>query len=916
VALGVGTRLGPHEILSAIGAGGMGEVYRAKDTKLGRDVALKILPSSFTNDPDRVARFRREAQVLASLNHPHIAQIYGLEEANGTQFLVLELVDGESLDKRIARGKIPVDEALGIAKQIAEALEVAHEKGIIHRDLKPANIALTKDGQVKVLDFGLAKAVESTSGSVDAMNSPTITSPAMMTGVGVILGTAAYMSPEQSKGRPADKRSDVWAFGCVLYELLTGRRAFGGDDVGDTLATVLKSEPEWKLVPAEVPIPIRALVEGCLKKDRVRRVGDLSTALFLLTESSALNQTARSKPWPLHTQLVWIGTAMLIVVVLFLWAVRRGPSIGSRSVVRLSMGLQPAASLLSSPDTVAEGRPTRTAFVWSPDGRTVVFGGARAGVQQLFTRHLDQLEGQPLSGTEGAVAPFFSPDGRWVGFWAHGELKKVSITGGPAVTITKSELIYRAVWGEGDTIFFDQLEAGVGIPESIWRVNASGGRAEVVASPDRTKPEYSYRLPHLLPGGKALLFTVTRAVNVLEDAQIVVRSLDTGRQQVVTAGADARYVPPGYLVFMRLGTLLAAPFDATRTALTGGAVGLIDGVMQSVHAPTRQLEAGAGQFSISSDGSLAYVPGGTFTEDLRSLVWVDRSGVVTPIAAPLRQYWAPRLTSDGQRLAVYSRGPEGRIWIHDFRTGITTPLTDPGGTSVFPVWSPDNTRVIFASGSPLNLSGRVADGSRPSERLTTSPANQTPSSFSPDGQYLAFVQSDQAGDHIWTLTVHDGHASTSSWRTTPFHENYPTWSPDGQWLAFSSDESGRNELFIQPFPGPGPRYPVSRDGGISPVWSHDGREIFYAVRTGPLAGGQFMVMAAPVTVSPSVSIGAPKKLFEGAFWVSSSGRGFDVAPDGHRFLMVRPEEHRSTPATEMVIVENWIEELKARMPSK
>jgi serine/threonine-protein kinase len=915
MSLPASARLGPYEILSPLGAGGMGEVYRAKDTKLGRDVALKILPASFTSDPERVARFRREAQVLASLNHPHIAQIHGMEEANGTQFLVLELVDGESLDKRIARGPIPVDEALGIAKEIAEALEAAHEKGIVHRDLKPANIALTKDGQVKVLDFGLAKAVDATSsGSIDGMNSPTITSPVMMTGVGVILGTAAYMSPEQAKGRAADKRSDIWAFGCVLYEMLTGKRSFDGEDVSDTLAAVLRGEPDWTRLPAQLPLAIRVVVERCLKKDRRQRMGDLSTALLLFTESDLLVIRASPSARFVRERLMWLGTVTIIVAIFGLWALRRSSSgAASPSVLRFSMGLQPAESLLGSPNTNSGGRPTRTAFAWAPDGRTVVFGGMRAGVQQLYVRHLDQLEAQPLPGTVGAIAPFFSPDGRWVGFWANGELKKVPVLGGPAVTITKSALISRATWGEGDRVFFDQ-DGGLA-PGSIWRVSAGGGRAEVVATADRAKGEYSYRLPQLLPGGKALLFTMTRTVGVLDDAQIVVRSLETGRQQAVTDGADARYVPPGYLVFLRLGTLLAAPFDATRTALTGEAVGLLDGVMQSAHATTAPFDAGAGQFSVSPGGSLAYVSGGTFSDDLRSLVWVDRNGSMTPIAAPPRSYWAPRLTSDGQRLAVYSRGAEGRIWIHDLRTATTTALTDRGGDSVFPVWTTDNTHVIYAAGVPPNLFWRVADGSGASERLTTSPAEQRPNAFSPDGERLAYVQSDPTtGARIWMLTLHNGQAKASPWHDTRSRELYPAWSPDGHWLAFISDESGRYEVYIQPFPGPGPRYPVSRDGGLSPAWSRDGREIFFLVGAEPPR--QMAMMTAPVTVSPNVSVGAPRKLFEGAFWVSSGAQAYDVTPDGRRFVMVRGEEHPATSPTEIMIVENWLEELKARVPTK
>jgi serine/threonine-protein kinase len=929
MALGRGSRLGGYEILSPIGAGGMGAVYRGKDTKLGRDVALKILPATFTNDPDRVARFRREAQVLASLNHPHIAQIYGLEEANSTQFLVLELVDGDSLEKRIARGRIPVDEALGIAKQIAEALEAAHEKGIIHRDLKPANIALTRDGSVKVLDFGLAKAVEATAGATSTLSmSPTITSPAMMTGVGVILGTAAYMSPEQARGKAAAKRSDIWAFGCVLYEMLTGKQAFAGDDVSDTVANVLKSEADCQLLPADVPPAIRTLLKRCLEKNGQQRIADVSTVQFLLqayadfpaASTTTPSSQARSRR---RLRTAAASASVFILMAFGLWSLRQfaAPSTPA-PVTRLLMGLRPAESLLDGPESNYQGRPTRTALAWSPDGHSLVFGGTQAGVERLYLRSLDQLNAKPLSGTEGATAPFFSPDGEWVGFWARGSLQRVPITGGPPVTIAQVAPIFGATWADDNSVYFDERGSAMNYEQRIWRVDAKGGAPRVVIHPDQSKGEFGYRLPQVLPGGKILLFTMTRAPQNLGDAQIIARSLETGEQRVVTQGADGRYVRPGYLVFLRLGTLLAAPFDATRLALTGGAVGVVDDVMQSAQAPTRGLDAAAGQFSVSSTGTLAYASGGIFAEDLRSLVWVDRFGGTTTIAMQPRLYWAPRLTADGQRLAVYSRGPDGRIWLHDLRTSSTTPLTDAGGVSIFPVWTPDGTRVTFASqgGGPQNLFERPADGSRGAVRLTTSSANQTPSAWSRDGEHLAFVQETSSGSEIWVLTRHNGQVTSQPWRpNTRYQERYPDWSPDGQWLAYTSDESGRDEVYVQQYPGPGARIPVSRDGGTRPVWSSDGREVFFVVAPSATVSGaveHYRLMVAPVSLGSSVTVETPRRLFDGRFVISSEGRGFDVTPDGRRFLMLQPREQSAAPATEIVIVQNWSRELARLVPSR
>ena len=639
-----GTQLGSYEVIAQIGAGGMGEVYQAHDTKLGRDVAIKVLPEAFAHDPERLSRFQREAKMLAALNHPNIATIYGLEQSNGTSYLVMELVAGETLAQRIKReGALPIEEALAICKQIAEALEAAHEKGIIHRDLKPANVKVTPEGKVKVLDFGLAKAFAGDAANDDPSNSPTLSMAATMHGV--ILGTAAYMSPEQARGKAVDKRTDIWAFGCVLYELLCGHQAFEGEDVTEILAAVVKTEPDWNRLPEATPPAIRALLRRCLRKDKRQRFHDAADVRIEIDDAIAAPKdsgTTQPAPGPRSKLLLAVAVATTVIAAVALWGwwrATRPVEQAHLTVTRLLMGLQPAESILGGPGTNSQARPTRTAIAWSPDGRTLVFGGDRAGVEQLYVRRLDQLQATPLAGTEGAVSPFFSPDGGWVGFWAAGALKKVSPSGGPAVTICETPLIASATWTEGDVIFFDILTSSQ-YGGGISRVAAGGGRPEPVAMP--SKGEFSLRLPHALPGGKALLLT-RLTTNQLADAKIVVWSLATGQQVVLTDGADARYVPTGHLVFVRQGALLAAPFDVTALRLTGGAVGMVDDVMQAFNAPTAPLRTGAAQFDVSPTGSLAYAPGGIFSEDLRSLVWVDRTGNVMPLAFPQVRIGGPGL---------------------------------------------------------------------------------------------------------------------------------------------------------------------------------------------------------------------------------------------------------------------------------
>jgi serine/threonine protein kinase len=888
--LNAGTKLGPYEIIGAIGAGGMGEVYRARDTQLGRDVAIKVLPANFMNDPERLVRSQREARMLAALNHPNIATIYGLEQTSGAACLVMELVPGETLAERVKAGPIPVEEALKIAAQIAEALEAAHEKSIIHRDLKPANIKVTPEGKVKVLDFGLAKAFEGDGVNEDMSNSPTLSRAATMQGV--ILGTAAYMSPEQAKGKSVTKATDIWAFGCVLYELLSGQAAFDGEDVTEILAAVVRAEPDWSRLPGSTPQSMRLLLQRCLRKDRRQRLQDATGVRIeiedaLSTPASVEATTPKTNNRAILRWTVISGLAGLIVAAiagLAVWDLKPSPP---APVSRFVFSLPPGQRFADL---------TRPSLAVSPDGKQMVYVAGAGGAYQIYARSMDSFDAKAIPGTEGGTQPFFSPDSQWIGYFAGGKLKKVRVTGGASVTLCDALDPRGGAWGPDNTIVFSPSSSGV-----LFAVPAEGGVPTPLTSLDSKKGEGTHRWPEFMPGGEAVLFNASVYNAQTATAPLVLYLLKTGeRRDLIQAGMRPQYALSGHLLFSQGGTLMAAPFDPGRLHVTGAAVPVIEGVLQA-------SSTGATQYSFSDNGALVYIPGRSLAVERGKLVWVDRKGTEQPIAAPERSFVRPRVSPDGRRLAVAIADAGFQIWIYDLDRETLTRLTFEGGINLDPVWTPDGKRIAFESGGPGNLFWQAADGSGKAERLTTNEYGQLPVSWSPDGQVLAFVElSPSTGRDIWTLRLDD--RKPQAFLQTPFSEGAPAFSPDGRWLAYGSDESGRLEIYVQPYPGPGGKWQISTDGGTEPAWNPNGRELFYRQGT--------KMMGVDVTTQPSFSVGKPRTLFEGQFAPSAtpSDRNYDVSPDGQRFLMVKTLEQEQ-PISQINIVLNWFEELKQKVPT-
>ncbi len=914
MALTPGTRLGVYEVTAQIGAGGMGEVYRATDSNLKRSVAIKVLPASVAGDADRLARFQREAEVLAALNHPNIGAIYGLEKTPDFTALVMELVEGDDLSQRIARGAIPIDEALPIAKQIADALEAAHEQGIIHRDLKPANIKVRADGTVKVLDFGLAKAMEPAgvmSGSVSM--SPTITTPAM-TQVGMILGTAAYMAPEQARGKTVDKRADIWAFGIVVFEMVTGRRAFEGDSISVTLASVLMKDPDWTALPAAIPSDLRRLLAVCLKKDPKARMRDIGEARQRIEEllSGALEEMPAAVIGPpafaSRRRAVIVASAALLVgaavAAIATWVLMR-PSPAKVQPVRFAL-VPPVAQALAVQGFDRD-------LVLSADGTHLVYVAGTD--EQLMVRAIDRLDAVPLRGITGVRSPFLSPDGRWVGFFsgASGEMRKVSIAGGPALSLCPSVAAPRgASWGPDDSIIFATSDTSTG----LLRVSAAGGEPKVLSTPDSARGELDHLFPSVLPNGRAVLFTIT-ASGPIETAQVAVLDLTTGHYKtLIHGGSQAEYVEPGYLVYAVAGTLRAVRFDPVKLELGSDPVPVVESVTT--------VGDGAAEFSVSRTGALVYLPGGANSGGMRSLVWVTRQGHENPIAAaPPRAYSQPRLSPDGTRVAVYIADQQNDIWIYDLARQTLMRLTDAPATDQYPVWTPDSRRIIFGStrAGAFNLFWQAADNTGTVERLTTSPNIQFPTSISPDGTRLIVREIvPKTGVDLRVLAMDPSAPATAPGASprqteplvhTTFFEENGELSPDGHWLAYQSNESGRFKISVRQFPNvDSGHWTISTTGGTKPLWARSGKELYYLTLDGAL-------MAVPIQSTPAFSAGTPTKLFDTRYVSIGTARTYDVSRDGQTFLMIKAagDDPTSTP-TGIVVVLNWVEELKARVPTK
>jgi serine/threonine-protein kinase len=888
-----GRKLGNYDVGPLVGSGGMGEVYRGRDTALNRDVAIKVLLPAVAADQERLARFNREAQVLASLNHPNIAQIFGVEQSDAGPLLVLEFVAGPTLADRIASGPLPIDEAIPIAKQIAEALEAAHERGVIHRDLKPANIKVDDHGNVKVLDFGLAKALDQGSGIGDqgsggAANSPTITTPAM-TQAGFILGTAAYMSPEQAKGRILDKRSDVWAFGCVLYEMLTGTRAFGGEDVTDTIAAVVRGEPDWTKLPADTPSHVRLLLKRCLEKDRKARIADVSVARFLIDEKLGTAEPPSRASSP--TAMIAAAAAVVITLVgagAWTWSSRS--TTAPASVVKFEIRPPESRRLLLS----GQGPPLAVA----PDGSFIVYramrpegDGRRSDV--LMIRGWNELEARELPDSRQGRAPFISPDGKWVGFFTIGQLRKVPVGGGAGVDITGfSGAPGGASWGDDDQIVF--TSSGV---EGLQRVSANGGTAVVLTTPSRPKRD-RHILPHVLPGSRFVLFTqvdtavLSWAVHAVEVA--------TGAVKMVLPDAfQAAYTDTGHLVYGTIApqaaaarqsraSLRAVRFDSTEAKPTGDSVTMIEPIAFATNL--------TGSFGLSPNGALVYIPEGPFVQaEERQLVWVDRKGVETPIPAPHRDYVTIRLSPDGGRVVMDVRQNNAGIWIWDLNRRTFTAVNREQSLNSIPIWMPDGRRVIWSStraGGTPKLFAQAADGTGTAEQISTGAGTQFATSTTPDGRTILMFGTAQssmtAGSFdIGTVTLTGSAAEPKPIIATPERDFGAELSPDGRWLAYHSMESGGAEVYVRPFPNvDSGRWQVSNAGGSRAVWSRDGRELFYLNRDGMLTSVPILPSAAG-----EFSAGLPAQVLKTAYVLGRTTlgldvRAYDVAADGQRFLML------------------------------
>ena len=892
MSLSPGTKIGPYVVVEPIGAGGMGEVFRAVDTRLKRDVAIKSLPPSAVDDAQKRARFDREAQVLASLNHPAIAQVFGVEMDGDTPVIVMEYVTGETLADRLRKGAIPLDEVIPIAAQICDGLEAAHDNNIVHRDLKPANIKVRPDGTIKILDFGIAR-VLATDTAVDRANSPTHLGGS--TDAGIILGTASYMSPEQARAKPVDKRTDVWAFGCILFEMLSGKQAFAGESTTDILADIVKKEPEWTALPASLPDRLVELMARCLQKNSKDRLRDIADARYELTFATTRGESAAAgSRSPLPFAAMFAAGAIVAAIVLLATPLGRREAPAPQQPNRVSIDLPPEM-------TISLGRGS--SVILSPDGRTLVFVGRVAGKSQLYLRPLDRFEAQPLAGTEDATNPFFSPDGRWIGFFAASKLKKLSLDGGAPVTIAEIPNARGQEWGPNDTIYVTPNNTA-----PIQSIPAMGGKLQPVTV--LKESQLSHRWPRVLPDGKAMLFSVWND-NGFESSRIAAQRFGSQDQVTVldVGGGFPRYVRDsgtrGYLVYARAEGLLAVPFDESTLSVSGQAVPLADGVLTNL--------SGGAHFDVAASGTLAYLPG-TAAEDERQLIWMTLDGKATPSRTirGLTRTW--KLSPDGTRIARNNGGGPSDVWVENLFDNSTTRVTQaPELYNFNPVWTPDGKSLIYGQGlTGSSMKRKSADGTGNETPMTADDARtnrnfagMSPFSVSPDGKWLSYYEIDPATSFdilIVPLPASGAAPDPKAARMfvkTPGTDGSSVFSNDMKWLAYQSNESGRFEVYLRSFPDGERTLRVSTEGGVSPIFSPKGDELYYRSLDGKLK-------AVPLSAAPGFQ-DKVRVLFD----ASKYDNNFAIAPDGR--LLMMPLVPAEFSASRINVVFNLLTELRQRV---
>lgn len=914
------SHLGQFEILGPLGAGGMGEVYLARDTKLHRKVAIKVLPPSLSEDPDRLSRLRREARTLAALNHPNIGILYNFQETDGIHYLVLQLVEGESLEERLLRGPLHLEDALAIFVQVARALEAAHERGIVHRDLKPGNIMVTEEGETKVLDFGLAKAFQISTEDSESTARPGTQN---LTAIGIAVGTPAYMSPEQARAKGVDRRTDIWAMGCTFYESLTGKPPFSGNTPADVITSILRETPDWDALPANTPEGVRTLLRRCLERnpeERLKDAGDIAIRLeeALATLDSGLIKVPDAKgreesgvartPVPASSHFALFAVIVATVCAgLLAWAVLgRTPRTEAPAVVqatpkptpkpvrRFSIGLSPKYPLKQPNAFMGDA-----VIAISPDGSTLVYVTKSGSETQLISRRLDELDAHIIPGTEGAWNPFFSPDGQWLGFQernagAESRIMKIPLQGGIAIALADCELPIGAVWGDDDVIRY-----GRNLGSGIWKVSAQGGTAEAITTPNPEMRETIHGSPQSLAGGAVLLYGAAHVPPDADHGDIYVKSDISGDKKIIARNVGrTSYVPTGHLVYPRKGTFIAVAFDLDSLTTKGHEIPITEkGMASDKTIPTN--------YTFSDDGTLVYVPVADAGNDARTLVWVDREGREESIQAPARQYRSIRLSPDGTEVvADIIRG--NTLWVHNFARDQSRRLTFSAVGARSPVWTPDGRRIVFYSAysEVTGVYWRRADGGGARKHLISHADFPYPQSITPDGKTLLFAP--VASFKLFQVSL-DGKGAAEKLLDGKFAERNIRISPDGKWISYESKEAGRYEVYVQSYPVSQSKWQISRAGGEDPIWSRDGNELFY------WEGDR--LMAVRVELEPTFSFGTPTPLFEMPSKVPGAlyDVPYDVSPDGKRFLVIKGAGE-SAWATELIVVRNWFEELKRLVP--